>query len=538
MSILNFDSSPTPGSRKSLKIVLGAGAVAAIVAIATTLAATININAGPVEFGQGVASTSACDSEITITPHSEFDNSYGPDGEFLFSGFTISELDTTVGGCAGKAFTIKAYGETSSVVLASYSLIHNGSSFSSDYGMMDWGNEGTENTSLELWLASPSVPASSVYKITVESSDTLSVMNAGFMRLATGYQHTCFTMLDTTVRCWGRGGSGELGNGSFDDSSVPVVVTGLSGVTQLSSGREFTCALLSSGSVKCWGENEDGQLGNHSGINNSAIPVEVEGINNATAIITGGYHACALLESGSIKCWGDNYDGQLGNGDDGNASSFPVSVASIDNATQIAAGNSSTCAMISGGGVRCWGDNSEGQLGNSTESYSFSATPISAKYENGDPISHAIAINGSKTWEHYCVRYTSGVAECWGNNGDGQLGNGSSQDSYSFPVQVSQITDFAYITPGWANTCGQRVNRSVYCWGNNEEGQIGDGTSDYKNVPGDPLNLSGITQIDPGDLHTCALITGNTVYCWGANWSGQLGDGTTNGRSRPVLVNW
>jgi alpha-tubulin suppressor-like RCC1 family protein len=536
MSILNFDSSRGPRSGKSLKLALGAGAIAAIVALASTLAAGININSGPVEFGQGVSETAACDSDITITPYSDFDNSYGPDGDFLFSGFTISELDSTEGGCAGKGFTIKAYGETSSAVLATYSFMNNGTSFSSDYGMMAWDNEGTENSSVDLYFASPNVLASAVYKITVESSDTLSVMNAAFMRLATGYQHTCFTMVDTTVRCWGYGGSGQLGNGLTENSSVPVVVTGLSGVTQLSSGREFTCALLSSGGVKCWGSNNDGRLGNDS-FSNSSIPVSVDGITNAIGVITGGAHACALLQGGSIKCWGDNEYGQLGNADDGSSSSVPVSVVGIDNASQIAAGDESTCALIAGGAVKCWGTNYDGQLGNDPNDFNYSNTPVFVKYENGTNLSEAIQLTGSKTWEHYCVRYTSGIADCWGSNGSGQLGIGTQVNSSS-PVQVSEITDFAFIAAGWANSCGQRVNREVYCWGDNEWGQIGDGTFDSKSTPGGQLNLSGVTQIDPGDLHTCALITGNTVYCWGNNEDGELGDGTTTGRSTPVLVNW
>jgi hypothetical protein len=173
MSVLNFDSPRGPRSGKSLKLALGAGAVAAIVALASTLAAGININSGPVEFGQGVSETTACDDSLTITPRASFDNSYGPDGDFLFSGFAISDLDSTVGGCAGKAFTIKAYGETSSAVLAAYTFMNNGTSFTSDYGMTEWDNEGTENSSMQLWLANPSVLASSVYKITVESQNAI-----------------------------------------------------------------------------------------------------------------------------------------------------------------------------------------------------------------------------------------------------------------------------------------------------------------------------------------------------------------------------
>ena len=256
-------------------------------------------------------------------------------------------------------------------------------------------------------------------------------------------------------------------------------------------------------------------------------------------MITGGAHACALLQGGSIKCWGDNEYGQLGNADDGSTSSVPVSVIGIDNASQIAAGDESTCALIAVGAVKCWGTNYDGQLGNDPNDFNYSNTPVFVKYENGTNLSEAIQLTGSKTWEHYCVRYTSGIAECWGNNQDGQLGyGGDSDNSYHYPVQVSEITDFAFIAAGWANTCGQRVNGSVYCWGNNESGQIGDGTLDSKFTPGSPLNLSGVTQIDPGDLHICALISGNTVYCWGLNDYGQVGDDTEIDRSTPVLVNW
>jgi hypothetical protein len=170
MSILNFDGPAGRKSGKPLKVLLGIGGLAAVVALASTLAAGININSGPVEFGQGVSETTACDDSLTITPNSKFDNSYGPDGDFLFSGFAISELDSTLGGCAGKTFTIKAYGETSSAVLAAYTFMNNGTSFSSDYGMTEWDNEGTENSSMELWLANPSVLASFVYKITIETS--------------------------------------------------------------------------------------------------------------------------------------------------------------------------------------------------------------------------------------------------------------------------------------------------------------------------------------------------------------------------------
>jgi len=514
---------------------LGIGSLAVVVVLAQTLAANININSGPVEFGQGVAQTTACDSAITVTPHSAFDNTYGENGDFLFSAIDISDLDSTAGHCDGKGFTIKAYGETSSTILATYTFMDNGSSFSSSYGSIDSSGESTDSSSLTLTLTSPSLLASAIYKITIESSDTISVNSTSSMRLATGYGHTCFTMLDTTVRCWGAGGDGELGNGDTVTSSVPVIVSGLSGVSQLSSGREFTCALLDNGSVNCWGNGEYGELGNGDTLN-SSIPVAVSGISDATSIITGGHHACALLADRTVKCWGNGGNGELGN-DQNSDSSTPVLVSGITTATAIAASNSSSCALLASTQVQCWGAGGDGTLGDGTTDDSW--TPVDVEFSiDGSTLTGAVQLSGDKTYGHFCVRFASGIADCWGSNFAGELGVGDSGYGQSGAVQVSEISDFAFIAAGWANTCGQRVNGSVYCWGNNAYGQIGDGTDTYRSAPGAALDLSGITQIDPGDLHICALITGDTVYCWGGNWYGQLGDGTTDDKWLPTLVNW
>ena len=532
MSLLDYNSSESsaPGSKKPLKLILGISALVGVIALGSTLAASINLNSGsPVEFGQGVAQTTACDSEILITPTSSYDN--GTDeGSFMFSGVTLGNLDTTSEGCAGKTLTLDAYGNSGSSLASFVISIGADGSFTSGNG--DLSNEGSQGTTsgVTLTFTPATLDATSVYRITIQSSGV--GVTVASMRLATGYGHTCFTMVDTTVRCWGYGEYGQLGNGDNYDSLVPVVVTGLSGVTQLSSGREFSCALLSSGSVKCWGsQGADGAYGS------SSVPVSVSGVSNATAVITGGYHACAIISGGTVKCWGNNGSGQLGDGTtDGRWDAQTVD--GISTATQIAAAEDSSCALISGGSVKCWGANYEGQLGNHDQQVD-ALTPISVKYLNGENVVNAIQLTGDKTWAHYCVRYASGIAECWGANFDGQLGNGDSGDSSAIPVQVSEISDFSYIATGYYNTCGQRTNGSVYCWGGNEYGEIGDGTQNIsKSAPGDPLNLSGVTKIDPGDLHICALISGDIVYCWGDNYYGQLGDGTTDAQNRPVLVNW
>ena len=173
MSILNFDSPRTPRSSKSLRIALGAGAVAAIVAIASTLAATININSGPVEFGQGVAQTAACDDSINITPMSSFVNSTDTStlGSFLFTGIQVSDIDSSVGKCQGKTLTFKAYGDTETAALETYVVYVGEDAFSSGNGTIDDSGIGTSNSSFTLTFDPATISANDVYKITVESSD-------------------------------------------------------------------------------------------------------------------------------------------------------------------------------------------------------------------------------------------------------------------------------------------------------------------------------------------------------------------------------
>jgi hypothetical protein len=173
MSILNFDSPRTPRSNGSLRIALGAGAVAAIVAIASTLAATISINSGPVEFGQGVAQTSACDDSINITPMSSFVNSTDTStlGSFIFTGIQVSDIDSSVGKCQGKTLTFKAYGDTETAALATYSVFVGETDFLSSSGTISSSDAGTSTGSFTLTFDPATISASDVYKITVESGD-------------------------------------------------------------------------------------------------------------------------------------------------------------------------------------------------------------------------------------------------------------------------------------------------------------------------------------------------------------------------------
>jgi len=349
--------------------------------------------------------------------------------------------------------------------------------------------------------------------------------------ISTGMFHTCALTSSGAVKCWGDNEKGELGNGTNTDSNVPVNTSGLgSGIKTISAGLSHTCALTSSGAVKCWGNNEKGGLGN--GTNTSSnVPVNVSGLGSGiSAISAGGRHTCALASSGAVKCWGDNEKGELGNGTNTD-SNVPVNVSGLGTGIRaISAGGMHTCALTSSGAVKCWGSNENGRLGNGTNT--DSNVPV-----NVSGLSSGISAISAGNF-HTCALTSSGAVKCWGNNGDGQLGNGTNTGS-NVPVNVSGLGSGIKTISAGAHTCALTSSGAAKCWGENTDGELGNGTNAASNVPVNVSGLSsGIHEISASLLwHTCALTSSGAVKCWGNNGQGQLGNGTrANSETTPVTV--
>jgi alpha-tubulin suppressor-like RCC1 family protein len=318
-------------------------------------------------------------------------------------------------------------------------------------------------------------------------------------------------------------------SGSSSATSAPTaVITRVSPLSAeaLGVGREHTCALVS-GAVECWGDNSSGELGSGTTID-SSTPVPVSGISGATQIAAGDSHTCALLSGGSVKCWGDNSRRQLGDGvtDHGKTdpygsdiSPLPVQVSGISTATQLSAGGARTCALLSDSTVECWGDGS--------------STPLAAS-----GVTNAREVGAGAI--HTCALIFGGTVECWGSNGVGQLGDGTTTAS-AIPVAVSGIAGATQLSAGHAHSCALLGGGSIKCWGSNGSGQIGNGTTNTSEPYGiaTPVQVSAITdatQVSAGWDHSCAVISGGTVECWGSNAVGQLGNGTTTASATPVQV--
>ena len=370
---------------------------------------------------------------------------------------------------------------------------------------------------------------------------TPSVANAGFQAtssgtyltgataITAGSQFTCALVASGGVDCWGDNSIAELGDGTTTSSSVPMAVRGITTASAIAAGFGHACALLAGGTVKCWGANATGQLGDGT-LGQSTTPVAVSGIAGAIAIVAGGQHTCALLSAGTVKCWGEDLEGELGDGTTPIYRSTPVAVIGLTGVRALAAGGRHTCALLSGGTVKCWGWNSWGQLGDGTST--SRSKPVAVAGLTG-----AAAIAAGD--DHTCALLGDGSVACWGHNQYGELGNGTTTDS-STAVPVFFVSTVSAITGGQHHTCALLAAGSVDCWGYNLFGQLGDGTTTDSLTP-TSVTVSGITtatMVAAGDLHTCALLAGGSVDCWGENLNGQLGNGSTTygPTSTPVTV--
>lgn len=391
------------------------------------------------------------------------------------------------------------------------------------WGRNNWGQLG-DGTTTDRWTP-----------VQVSGLSGAAAVDAGFI-------HTAALKADGTVWAWGNNSSGRLGDGTQTLRKTPVQVVGpggsgwLSAITAIAAGMEHTVALKNDGTVWTWGHNEFGRLGDGTTADRVA-PVQVVGpggsgwLSGVTAISAGGRHTAAVAVGGSVWAWGSNSMGQLGDGTTGN-SWWPIQVSGLSSgATAVHAGFTHTAALKNDGTIRAWGYNNYGQLGDGTTDSSSMPVDVSGisdvvQLAVGDYYTAAVKNDGS-VW-------------AWGMNDNGQLADGTTTDRHT-PVQATRFTG-TIAADALEHTTAVKIDGMVWAWGRNDWGQLGDGTKTNRPSPvqvvgpGGSGSLSGIEAVSAGASHTTALKNDGTVWAWGQNAWGQLGDGTKTTRTTPVAV--
>ncbi|MDD3179012.1 MAG: fibronectin type III domain-containing protein [Opitutaceae bacterium] len=378
-------------------------------------------------------------------------------------------------------------------------------------------------------------PAAASTTFTMGSGDATVHANYGDAPLpstgavAAGGSHTVTLKSDGTVWAWGYNSYGQLGDGTTTQRTTPVQVSGLTGVVAIAAGGSHTVAAKSDGTVRAWGYNYYGQLGDGTTIRRTT-PVQVSGLTGVVAIAAGGSHTVAAKSDGTVRAWGSNSSGQLGDGTTIRRTT-PVQVSGLTGVMAVAAGGYHTVALRSDGSFWAWGEDHNGQLGG------LPHTPVWVSWRtipgqvNGQMGVGAMAAGGY----HTVALQSNGTVWTWGYNYNGQLGDGTTT-SRSTPVQVRWLAVVAAVTAGASHIVTVKNDRMVWTWGKNDFGQLGDGTTTQRTSPVQVSGLTDVMAAAAGGNHTVALKSDGTVWAWGLNSNGQLGDGTTTQQTSPVQV--
>lgn len=355
---------------------------------------------------------------------------------------------------------------------------------------------------------------------------TAAVAPLAFRQISTGLSHTCGVTTGSLAYCWGRNNAGQLGDGSTTRRLRPTAVAGGLKFLMVTAGAEYTCGVTTDNRAFCWGDNAAGQLGDGS-TTQRLKPVVVAGGRRYRQVRAGYFHTCAINTSDVAFCWGKNGNGQVGDGTTA-ARPVPTKVKTILTWRWVFAAGLHTCGATMDFHAYCWGRNEDGQLGDATTIQKLRPTPVAGSLAFRLATVGAFKGNGDAWTAVSCGLITDGHAYCWGDNHNGSLGDGTTT-SRSSPTAVQGTTLFSTLSVGAAHVCGVTTASRAFCWGTNGNGELGIGAT--TNAISSPVAVTGgltFKAVTAGTSFTCGIASDDRAYCWGANQYGQLGNGTAN----------
>lgn len=353
--------------------------------------------------------------------------------------------------------------------------------------------------------------------------------------VATAERHTCARSSWGYLKCWGYNVDGQLGIGNNTSTLAPTARVNVGQgrtVRSVAAGRRHTCAILDNNTLKCWGSNWLGQLGigTNSDTNAPGPTTNLGLFRLAKSVTVGNTHTCAILTDDTVKCWGDNAYGQLGLGAGAgasvNAPGATVFLGAGRTAKSISTHHQHTCAVLDNDTLKCWGQNFAGALGDGTTVDAF--TPGAAVNLGAGRSAKSVSAGHA----HTCAVLDNDSIKCWGQNVLGSLGTGTTVEAHlpGASVNLGAGRSAMAVTAGGEHTCALLDNSSVKCWGLNASGQLGVGNTTNLSAPGPAAQLGFLRSaqsVATGGDHTCAVLDNSSLKCWGDNRDGQLGLGTT-----------